>query len=236
MKLSDLLFWRKPALPTAPQPPKDAVRIYLTDDDLDWSSADKIRRALKGKATLDGYRIDLKGAVLDGRRITHPKDSQSEGSLGIRLKVNGITLTNGWVSDIPGGILVMATQCRFTSLKFINIGEDALSTNEDGTNVTLRSCEFWNAGGDKAGQMNQALGAVLSDIKIVGGITGLRVQKASYGTPQVTVMVDGIEFIGCECGMNIDGKATVRLHGGKFANVKKKWIFGTKGGGKVVEL
>lgn len=235
--LDTLLFWRKPSLPSAPNPSKDDPRIYLTDDDLDWSSISRIREALKGKATIDGYRIDLKGAVLDGSRITRPNNQQNETALGVRLRVNGVTLVNGWISDIPGGIKVMSTQTRFTSLKFIKIGEDALSTvGPDATNITLRNLEFWNDRiGDKSLQLNQALGAVLTNIKLVGGITGIRVQKASYNTPQVTVMIDGVTFIGCETGMNIDGKATVRLHNATFTNVKKKWVFGTKGGGKVVQ-
>jgi len=235
--LDTLLFWRKPALPTAPKPPLDAPRIYLTDSDLDWSSIQNIRDALQGKATITGYTINLDGAILDGRRISQPNDPQSETALGIRIKVNGITLRNGWVSNVPGGIKTQASQCRFLKLTFINIGEDALSTvGSEATNVTIRNCEFWNdRNGDKSVQLNQALGAVMTNIKIVGGITGLRIQKASYNTPQVVAMIDTIDFVGCETGMNIDGKATVRLHRGTFTNVKKKWVSGTKGGGKVVE-
>lgn len=235
--LDTLFFWRRPALPAAPKPPSDTPRIYLSDDDLNWSSVDRIREALHGRANINGYTIDLGGKVLDGSRLTKPKDPQDEGATGIRLKLNGVKLVNGWVSGIPGGIKVFGKQCTFSRLIFINIGEDALSTvGQDAINVTIRSCEFWNdRKGDKSIQLNQALGAVISNVKVVGGITALRIQKASYGTSQVVVMIDGIEFIGCATGMNIDGKATVRLHGAKFTNVKKKWIFGNKGGGKVVE-
>lgn len=229
-------FRGRPSLPTPPALPGN--RIYLTDDDLNWDSIDAINAALRGKAEVKNYRIDLRGQVLDGSRITRGKDRQDEGALGIRLRVNGVTLTNGFINDIPGGVKVFGSQCRFTGLKFLKAGEDFLSTvGRDATGIRIADCEFWNDRiGDKSVQLNQALGAYLKNLLIVGGITGLRVQKVDYRTPQVTVMGENVRFVGCECGLNVDGGATVRLSGGKFEGVKKKWVSGDKVGGKVVLL
>jgi hypothetical protein len=233
-------FGRQPALPSPPKIPDSAPRIYLRDGDLDWSNIEAVRRALNGKGQIKSalhgnYVLDLGGAVLDGSKITHPKNSQSEDALGIRISMSGFSIHNGWVEDIPGGIIVDALSCYFQKLKFLKPGEDFLSTGKKGKGIFILECEFWNdRGGDKSIQLNQALMAYLRNILIVGGITGLRVQKASYNTPQVTVMANGMRFVGCECGINVDGGAVVRLSGGKFENVKKKWVSGDKQGGKVV--
>lgn len=230
-------FGRPPALPPPPQIPDSAPRIYLRDEDLDWNDMEAVRRALNGHGRITGGLVNLGGAVLDGSKITHPKNAQSEDARGIRVNFPGFALGNGWVHDLPGGIIVNAPRCQFNKLQFLKPGEDFLSTGKGGTDILIWNCEFWNdRSGDKSIQLNQALRSYLKNVLIVGGITGLRVQKASYNTPKVILMADSIRFVGCECGINVDGGAMVRLSSGKFENVKKKWVAGSKQGGKVVVL
>ncbi len=229
-------FGVKPALPEPPQPPPGARRIRLGNEDLKWDSTETIRRILKRPGV--GLTIDLEGAILDGREITHPKDKQDENARGITITVRGLRLINGWIIDVPGGLAFKVPGCQIRQLKFMKIGEDAVSTvGPEATGLGIHNCEFWNTrDGDKTIQLNQAKDATIRNCKIVGGITGIRIQKASYKTPGVIVPVDGVEFIGCETGLNLDGHATVRLTRPKFTGVGKKWVFGNKGSGTVVQL
>lgn len=231
------LFRGRPTLPVAPKPPADAPRILLHDGNIRWDSFENIRKALRGASSvvINGYAIDLGGAVLDGSRITHPGDRNDENSRSIELSVNGITLRNGWVSDVPGGIVVRASNCNFRQLKFIRIGEDAISTvGTASTANCIYDCEFWNdTKGDKSIQWNNAQDATIKDCLVVGGITGIRIQKVSYGMRSVTAWLRGIQFVGCETGINAAGDTTVRLNGATFEGVGKKWV--TNNGAKVVQ-
>jgi len=234
--IQDWLARRPSALPAAPKPPDSAPRIRLGDGDLRWDSMEAVRKALKGKGTIKGTTVDLGGAVLLGSAITHPENRQDENSRGIEISIPGFVMVRGWVDDVPGGIEVQAPDCRFSGLTWIRIGEDAISTTRtEATGLKLTNCDFWNQGGDKTIQLNQALGAVLTDLGINYGITALRVQKAKWKTPHVIVLANNIRFAGMECGINIDGGATVRLGSPQFKNVRQKWVQGTNGGGgKVV--
>ena len=229
-------FGSKPKLPSAPKPPSGTDVIYLRENDLDWNSLEKIRAVIGSRGVLTGKTLNLKGCVLDGSKLKHPSNSQNEDAPGVVIDLDGFTLQNGWSRDIPGGIIVKSAGNSFERLKFIEIGEDALSTTgKSATGIRISSCEFWNDGnGDKSVQLNQALGADIRNTKVVGGITGIRVQKDSYKTAGVTCYMKDVEFIGCETGINVAGKATVRLSGGKFTSVKKKWVTGP--GAKVVSV
>jgi len=224
------LFGRKPDLPTAPKPSSEARRYWLTkDDDLIWSTVEEARKALGNSVAIVGKVIDLKGGVIDGTKLPRPKDSQNENAIALVIAGSNFTLTNGWVRGIPGGIVVKRENCAFEKLKFIDIGEDALSTvGEDATGIRISSCEFWNdRDGDKSIQLNQAYGSTIRNCRIVGGVTGARIQKDSYKTPNVTCVISGTTFEGCETGFNVAGKATVRLTDSKFKNVKKQYVTGS---------
>lgn len=136
-------FGRPPALPPPPQIPDSAPRIYLRDGDLNWNTLDAVRRAVKGSGTIRENTLDLRG-VLDGSKITHPRNPQEETALGVRIGIPGFTLINGWVNDIPGGLIVNAKACRFNNLTFLKPGEDFLSTGKDGTGIQITDSEFWN--------------------------------------------------------------------------------------------
>jgi len=228
------IFRGKPELPKAPRPPEESRRIYLRGDRLVWRDMADVKAALGDRVTYLGNTVNLKGAVISGKNLPHPKDKQNEGSPGVQIIIPGFTLINGWVDDSPGGLIVKRRNCGFRSLTFINIGEDALSTvGDDAMDLKASNCDFWNAGGDKSIQLNQAYGAILFGCRIVGGITGIRVQKDSYKTKDVNCSIRDFLFEGMETGMNVAGGATVRLGSPTFKNVRKKWVLGK--GCRVVE-
>ena len=223
-------FGSKPKLPSAPKPASGTDVIYLRENDLDWTSLEKIRAVIGSRGALNGKTLNLKGCVLDGSKLKHPANSQDERSLGIVIDLDGLTLQNGWVRDYPGGIAVKSAGNSFERLKFIEIGEDALSTTgKRATGIRISGCEFWNDhNGDKSVQLNNSVGAMIQDTKIVGGETGLRSGKESYDIQNETCRLKDVEFIGCATGINASGRAVVRLTDVKFTNVKKKWVEGPK--------
>lgn len=229
------LFGKRPSLPPAPQPPDSVRRIMLHKDRLNWRTLDDVRAALGDKIEISGKRVNLRGHVLDGSRLPRPQNSQDEKALAVTIGIPQFILHNGWVDNIPGGIVVKASYCTFEWLKFIRAGEDFISTvGEDADGIRLAHCEFWNnPGGDKSIQLNQALGAVLDDVMVVGGITGARIQKDSYKTKGVNAVLRGMTFHGCETGLNVAGGATVRLIAPVFKDVRKKWVTGS--GSKIIQ-
>ena len=223
--------WKKhnPKLPKAPEPPDSATRIHLKTTSLQWRSMSDVvlaLRALDGRVSISGKTVNLKGCVLSGVGLPRPSDDQNENAPGINISIPGFVMTNGWVDDLPGGIIVKSGYCSFEKLRFINIGEDAISTTgETARGIRLSQCEFWNdKSGDKSVQLNQALDGSMSGCKIVGGITGIRVQKDSYRTPNVIFKIRDCEFIGCETGINAAGNARVDVFGSKFKDVRETYL------------
>jgi len=230
------IFGHKPSLPSAPRPPDNAQRIYLRGDRLVWRTISDIKLALVGgDVSITGKTLDLKGAVISGKGLRHPSNSQNENSPGIVIALPGLVLRNGWVDDVPGGIVVKSSYCSFERLKFTRIGEDALSTvGGDADGIRISNCEFWNtAKGDKSIQLNQAFAAIISDTLVVGGITGIRIQKNSYNTKGVNCILRSCTFHGCETGFNATANAIVRLQSPTFKSVRKKWVLSN--GAKVIE-
>jgi len=224
------------AVPPAPLPHPEAPRILLGDEDLRWDSMEAIKRALQGRAVIRGRTVDLNGDVLSGRHITHPAERQDENSPGIKISVPELRLIRGWVVDVPGGIKVQAPGCRFVNLTFLQIGEDAISTTRrEAIGLSLIRCRFWNQGGDKTIQLNQAGGAYLEDLEIYGGKTAIRVQKAAWKTAGTAMVANRVAFTAVDTAWNVDGGARVQCNGATFKGVRKKVVYGTNGGGgKVV--
>lgn len=171
--------------------------------------------------------------MISGKNLKHPKNRQDENSEGISISMEGLTLTNGWVDDVPGGIVVRTANCTFQKLKFLRIGKDALSTSgEAATGIRITGCEFWNDHeGDKSIQLNQAAGAILTDVLVVGGETGIRLQKTSYHTENAVCRLQHCTFQGCATGFNASGGVTVKTNLLTFRDTGKKWV--TSNGAKV---
>ncbi len=191
-------------------PPPTGERIYLRGSP-DWSDMKAVARALRGKATVRGREVDLRGNTLDGSKIKHPKNSQDENSTGVRIRIPGFTLRNGTVSNIPGGLIISAPGVTLQNLSFIRPGEDFASTvGKHATGLTVTGCRFYNnSSGDKSLQANNAAGLLVRDTLITGGITGARVQESSYPQRKVRALFERVKFIGCHTALNIDGDTVV---------------------------
>ena len=216
----NILTTRNPVIiPEAPQ----SKRIFLTKNTLIWKSPEDIKKFFgdKGVTVLDKV-VNLNGMVFSGAKLPRSQNRQDENALGIKVMFLGLVLKNGWVEDIPGGISVREKYSNFTNLTFTKIGEDAISTvGERALGISIQRCSFYNFGGDKAIQLNQADYAKIEDCKIFGGITGIRLQKDSYKTEKPVAWLINTEFIECETGMNAAGKIVVKTQNLKFSKVRK---------------
>lgn len=223
-------------LPKPPEMGDKVKRIYLEEEDLEWTSFKAIQKALRGHATVAGNTVDLHGKCISGLNLDRSGNRDSEKAAGIRINNMSFNLVNGWIDNIPGGIKVLSPYCKFENLIFTGPGEDFLSTvGLDAIGIKIVKCEFWNdKKGDKSIQLNQAKDAVLNGVKIVGGITGIRIQKDSYETPDVTARMRWMNFIGCQTGLNVAGQATVRMIESRFQSVGQKWVTGK--GSRVISV
>lgn len=236
MGILSKIFNRFTPLPKPPEVTDSIKRIYIEEDDLEWDSLKAVQKVLRGYATILGHTVDLRGMCISGANILRSRHRDDEKAPGIKIKNIPLHLTNGWITDIPGGLMVYSPHCRFSELKFLNSGEDFLSTvGENAIGIRISRCDFWNdKDGDKSIQLNQAKEAVLNDVKIVGGITGIRVQKDSYKTSDVMPYMKRMKFIGCQTGLNVAGGATVRMSESSFQNVGEKWVTGK--GARVISV
>lgn len=219
---------KKPSLPAAPKPASSARVIYLRKEHMTVRSEKDFRNVFGDDVRISGRTVDLLGAVLDGSKLPKPKDSQDEGAASLGINLASFKLSNGWVRKIPGGIAVREPQCVFTGLRFIDIGEDALSTTtERATEIIVDMCEFWNdANGDKSLQLNQANKALVSRSKFVGGITGMRLQKKSYETEKPKCEVEDTEFVGVDTAINASGGVRVLTRRLRYKDVRLKFKAG----------
>jgi len=220
-----------PAPVTAPKPTGSAIR--LTGSPV-WSSMRDVTKAVGSKGTVSGNVLDLKGNILDGGGLKKPSNSQSEDAVPLKITIPGLTIRNGTIRSIPGGIVTTAKDLTVRKLVFLDIGEDALSTTgERASGLTVDQCRFYNdPAGDKSLQCNQAQGVTIRDSHFYSGITGVRLNKRSYNQ-KAAVLITGSTFKGCETGINLAGATTLTVTDCKF-DVQKKWVIG-EGGGKVTE-
>ena len=200
--------------------------IYLSGEPV-WRTLDDVKLATGSKGKLIGNVLDLMGCAISGKRIKHPKNSQDEKSLPLRIYIKGFTIRNGIIRDIPGGIVLMSDNCKLQDLLFIDPGEDYVSTPKDSAQSTeITRCKFYNRNGDKAGQLNDARKAKVIDCYFTGGQTALRIQESTSKSRGVTVTVTDCVFDDVPTGVNVDGYTTVTSSGNTFKGVAKKWVLG----------
>lgn len=209
-----------------PKPPgTTGKRIFLKGEPV-WKSAADAAKALGANAIVKGNTVDLRGNTLDGSKLKHPSNPQDENSVALVINWPELTLTNGTVSDIPGGISIKSKDVTLKRLVFIKPGEDFASTvGEQASGLVVDGCDFHNTGsGDKSLQANAAMGLKVRNTKIIGGITGARVQKTSYNQKNVRASFDNCDFIGNSTGLNVAGDTTVTLTKTRFEQVGQKWV------------
>lgn len=210
-------------LPTPPGP--TGTRIFLKGEP-EWKTPADAAKTLGSNGTVKGNTVNLNGNTLDGSRLKHPANPNDENSVGLSLRSPSMVLTNGTVSDIPGGVIVRTKNVTLKNLIFIKPGEDFASTvGESASGLRVDGCDFHNtSSGDKSLQANCAVGLEVKKSKFIGGITGARVQKTSYNQKAVKAAFTDSGFIGNETGLNVAGDTTVTLKNVSFSGVRKHWV------------
>lgn len=201
--------------------------ISLSPKLAEWNDMEDVRAALKGQpVTISGTTVDLRDCQIKGNKFPKPKDDQDENSVPIHIRINKFTLKNGSISGIPGGIVFKGDKVTFSDLTFVDIGEDALSNMMDQSpNSSVINCKFYNSGGDKSLQLNDARGAIIKNSFFTGGITAIRLQKKATKIKGIkTKEVSGNTFEDVDTAFNIAGGVKVVASGNTYKNVKHRWI------------
>ncbi len=221
-----------PSLPKVPAP--TGKRLVLTGTP-EWKTAADASKTFGSNVTVTGNTVDLKGNTLDGSKLKRPSSPNDEGAVGLTIRAPGLTVRNGSVYNVPGGIVVKTWETRFRNLVFTKPGEDFLSTvGESASGLVVDNCAFHNTrSGDKSLQANCAVDLKVEDSLIVGGITGARVQKTSYNQKNVKAAFTNTTFLGNETGINVAGDTTVTVTNCSFSS-GKKWVISEGSGAKVV--
>lgn len=204
---------------------KEELTIDSTKDLDAW------RRESDGMITynLQNKLIKCHG-ILSGAKLPHPKNSQDEKAIALRINLQGWSFEGFIFDDIPGGIIVSSRYNDFNNCQWINIGEDAISTprskssKPDEIRLLIRQCKFWNdANGDKCIQLNNASQCSIRDCFLTGGETGIRVQANDDRKP-IHCEVLGTEFSNIPTAINAAGVTVLELKDNKYTNVKKQLV------------
>ena len=201
--------------------------IYLSGTPV-WKTMADVRKSLGSAVTISGTKVNLNGNRLSGKKIKHPKDKDDEKSIPLRIYIDGFQLTDGIIDDIPGGIVITAKNTKWKNLTFTTRGEDYISTIKDkAPGITIENCKFYNGGGDKSIQLNDANGALIKKSYVTGGITAARIQESSSKNKSVKARVESTTFDSVPTALNVDGYTTLELKGNTYKNVGQKIVKGS---------
>ncbi len=189
-----------------------AFTIFLRSR-IEWDEMKEVRAALGPRVRISGRTIDLRGGCISGKALKHPRQRQDEASVGVRIRIKGFTLQNGYVDDIPGGLIVLAPEVTLRNLTFTRAGEDFVSNAKDNAEgFRVLECRFHNdKNGDKSIQANDGRGLVIQGNYLTGGRTGIRIQKKDARRQGGTAVVEGNFFDSMNTAVNAAGKVTVWL-------------------------
>lgn len=208
------------------QPPKITPRatIWLNSTNNTWPSMEAVIRATKGKPVkISGTTLDLNGCQISGTKLPQPDHEDDEDGIPLRINIKGFRMHNGSTRGIPGGIVFRREKVTFEDIVFLDTVEDSISNiMDDSADATIRRCKFFGAS-DKSVQMNDARGLTFDDNIIVGGITGVRLQKkgGKYKKPK-TKSLKGNRFINVDTAWNLSGEIQATGSGNIYSGVDKR--------------
>ena len=190
-----------------------------------WETMDDVRKDLGDKVKISGTTVDLQGGRISGNKLKKPSNSQSENAIGIKIRIKNLTIKNGVIDNLYGGLICYAEDITFQNLTFISIGEDAISNLKDiskGTRVI--NCKFYgNSASDKILQGNDGRDFYVRGNLISSAITGIRVQKKNAQRQGGTAQVIDNQFIGVDTAVNAAGEVRVIVKGNTFEKVREKY-------------
>ena len=190
----------------------------------EWNNMKDVRADLGPDVGISGRIVDLRGALVSGKFLKHPRHSQDESSLGVRIRIAGLTLKNGFLDDIPGGLMVQVPGVTLQNLTFTTAGEDFVSNVKDCSDgLRVIGCQFFNSQkGDKSIQANDARGLVVVGNLISRGTTAIRIQKKNAKKQGGRAIVEANRFMEMDTAINAAGKVTVVLRNNVFQSVSSK--------------
>jgi len=190
----------------------------------EWKNMKDVRADLGPRVGISGKTVDLRGGRISGKFLKHPRRSQDESSLAVRIRIKGFTLKNGLVDDIPGGLLVQVPNVTLQNLTFTTAGEDFVSNEKDRSEgLKVLGCRFFNnKKGDKSIQANDARGLVITGNLISGGTTAIRIQKKNAKKQGGRAIIEANRFMGMDTAINAAGKVTVALRNNVFQKVSSE--------------
>ena len=217
------------------KPPKtNPSHIIKLTGNPDFRSMDDISKAFGNKVKITGTTVDLQGGELNGSKLKKSSNSQDENNTPVKLRVKNLTIKNGFGKDLPGGLVAYESNVTFENLIFTGTSEDFVSNAKDvSDNLSIIKCKFYNnSKGDKSAQANGAVGLLVRDCYITGGITAIRIGESTskrHGEARVeNCMIEGVPTF-----LNVDGKMKVYVKGNTLKNVGKDYV--VKDGSKVIE-
>ena len=178
-----------------------------------WNRMEDVRTDLGPHVLITGRTVDLRGARISGKKLKHPRRSQDENSIGVRIGIKGFTLKNGFIDDIPGGLIAHAPRVTLQNLTFSAAGEDFVSNMRDSSEgFRILGCRFFNnKKGDKSIQANDARGLVIAGNLILGGTTAIRIQKKNAKKQGGRAIVEANRFYQVGTAINAAGRVTLLL-------------------------
>jgi len=187
----------------------------------EWKDMKEVRADLGRGVVISGRTVDLQGGRISGKALKHPKNSQNENSVGVRIRIKGFTLKNGFVDDIPGGLIVFAPDVTLQNLTFTQAGEDFVSNEKDRSpGFRVMGCRFFNnKHGDKSIQANDGRGLIVAGNLISGGTTAIRIQKKNARKQGGTAVVEANRFDRVDTAVNAAGRLTVFYRNNVFDRV-----------------
>lgn len=201
-----------------------AYTIKLTGTPI-WNNINDIKRETNNRAKIIGNIIDLQGGCLDGSKLKKSPNSQDESNTPIRFQISDCILKNGYVQNVPGGIIVQTSNVTIENVLFTGVSEDFISNIKDKSyNFKILNCKFYNnSKGDKSCQINGAVGLIVQNCYITGGITAIRIGE-STSTKHGSAKVENCFIENVPTFLNIDGTTQVFVKNNTLKNVDKKYI------------
>ena len=211
------------ARPTYHVPKESAPQLFLRDGTDLRSRKDVVRLAKQlpgSKVSGDDPVVwDLRWGVLRGdlQRGDGGQDEHQEPLFRARIP---LVVKNGFVRHNKNAAVFYAPRSGLERITFTEIGEDAVATQQGAHGFTLKWCEFINGPkGDKAGQLNEARGALVAGNLFHGGRTALRVGDDKTTRLEDLAVVRDNHFHECDTAIHAS-RITVREWDNRFDKVK----------------
>lgn len=221
------LFSKKPSKPKFRVPASNAKVCYIDRSFYQIKDSDdleKLASKISG-CSLSGKSLDLKGAILDGKKLKGDGSQSENQDPLLRLEMAGITIKNGFCRNVKDSIRADAANITFQKLTFIDVGEDAISNGKNGDNTRVIDCEFDNSKhstADKSVQLNNGNGALVDNCVIYGGITAIRMGD-TWSSSSHKGTIKNTKFVGVDTAVNL-AKIKVSMSNNTFDGVKTKVV------------